>query len=95
MSAQREVAVAQARLVSDLDEALLRSREPCVLVFASEAPGEYVDFTSLQDTAKELPKSRAAKPALSSGDLLPIKNWKGEDMALCLGKAYVFIVVEE
>ena len=94
-------AAAQACLVDDDDDgdALLGSREPYVLVERSEAPDEFVDFTtSLQVAAKVSSKSGIAKSALlGKKRLSPMKNWKGkgEDMELTGRAAYVFVVVGE
>ena len=97
--ARRDAAAAQACLVDDDDDgdALLGSREPYVLVERSEAPDEFVDFTtSLQVAAKVSSKSGIAKSALlGKKRLSPMKNWKGEDMELTGRAAYVFVVVGE
>ena len=66
------------------------SREPYVLVEKSEAPGDYVDFTSLQVVAKGSTESGIGKKTLS-----PMKNWMGEDTELTRHAAYVFVMVDE
>jgi hypothetical protein len=95
-SAQEKVHAAsgKAHLV---DVVPLVAREPYVLVDASEAPSEYVDFTtSLQVAAKESSGFRIRTSArLGKKVLSPMKNWKGEEMDLARGAAYVRIVVDE
>jgi hypothetical protein len=99
--ARRDAAAAQACLDDDDDDddsdALLGSREPYVLAERSEAPDEFVDFTtSLQVAAKVSSKSGIEKSALlGKKRLSPMKNWKGKDMELTGRAAYVFVVVGE
>ena len=88
-SSQRDAAAAQACLINDDDEGLLGSHEPYVLVIKSEAPSDYIDFTSL-GTAKESSKITSTENAAA----LATKNWKCEEMSLTPGVAYVFIVAD-
>jgi hypothetical protein len=91
--ARRDAAAAQACFVDDGDDdVLLGSRELYVLVERSEAPSEFFDFTSPRVAAKVSSKSGIARTALlGKKRLSPSKNWKGEDIGLTRGAAYVFI----
>jgi hypothetical protein len=91
--ARRDAAAAQACFVDDGDDdVLLGSRELYVLVERSEAPSEFFDFTSPRVAAKVSSKSGIARTALlGKKRLSPRKIWKGEDIGLTRGAAYVFI----
>ena len=66
------------------------------MVIKYETPIDYVDFTSLPVAAKRSSRSSNAELALLHRKVAsPMKNWKGEEMSLTPGAAYVFIVVEE
>ena len=73
------------------------SRELYVQVDRSEAPREFVDFaaTSLRVGLEEaVSKSRVGESGRLGKKVAPLKNWKGEEMGLGRGGAYVLVVVD-
>jgi hypothetical protein len=74
------------------------SRELYVQVDRSEAPREFVDFTTTGSlrvvVEEEVSKSRVRESARLGKKILTMKNWKGEEMGLGRGVAFVLVVVD-
>jgi hypothetical protein len=67
------------------------SRELYVQVDRSEAPREFVDCTA---SLRVVPRSRVRASARLGKKALTMKNWKGEEMGLGRGVAFVLVVVD-
>jgi hypothetical protein len=83
--ALRDAAAAEACLVETVPESRL-----CVLVRRKEAPIECVDCTALS-TGQVAKQEKSA----SSEQWPPKTNWKGEDVELRAGIAYVIVIRDE